>query len=108
MLMCSAYDYYPKQIKVTWMRDGQEVTSDVISTEKLADGDWYYQFHSQLEYTPKSGEKISCMVEHASLDKPIVEYWGELSILLVLSPYHGVTLLLARQSNIILLILEVS
>lgn len=67
------------------MRDGQEVTSDVISTEKLANGNWYYQIHSQLEYTPKSGEQISCMVEHASLDKPIVEHWGELSILLVLT-----------------------
>ncbi|XP_067111177.1 DLA class II histocompatibility antigen, DR-1 beta chain-like [Osmerus mordax] len=75
MLVCGAYDYYPKQIKVTWMRDGQEVTSDVTSTEELVDGDWYYQIHSQLEYTPKSGEKISCMVEHASLDKPIVEHW---------------------------------
>ncbi|XP_046880910.1 HLA class II histocompatibility antigen, DQ beta 1 chain-like [Hypomesus transpacificus] len=75
MLMCSAYDYYPKQIRVTWIRDGQEVTSDVTSTEELVDGDWYYQIHSQLEYMPKSGEKISCMVEHASLDKPIVEHW---------------------------------
>ncbi|XP_062324531.1 H-2 class II histocompatibility antigen, E-S beta chain-like [Osmerus eperlanus] len=75
MLVCRAYDYYPKQIKVTWMRDGQEVTSDVTSTEELVDGDWYYQIHSQLEYTPKSGEKISCMVEHASLDKPIEEHW---------------------------------
>nr|ARQ18736.1 MHC class II beta chain [Plecoglossus altivelis] len=75
ILTCSAYDYYPKQIKVTWMRDGHEVTSGVISTEEQANGDWYYHIHSQLEYTPRSGEKISCMVEHASLDKPIEKYW---------------------------------
>nr|XP_046165743.1 H-2 class II histocompatibility antigen, I-E beta chain-like [Oncorhynchus gorbuscha] len=75
MLMCSAYDFYPKQIRVTWLRDGREVKSDVTSTEELANGDWYYQIHSHLEYTPKSGEKISCMVEHISLTEPMMYHW---------------------------------
>ncbi|KAG7232369.1 hypothetical protein INR49_008937 [Caranx melampygus] len=43
----------PKQIRVSWTRDGQEVSSDVTSTEELADADWYYQIHSHLEYTPR-------------------------------------------------------
>uniref|UniRef100_A0AAY5EN93 Major histocompatibility complex class II DHB n=1 Tax=Electrophorus electricus TaxID=8005 RepID=A0AAY5EN93_ELEEL len=75
MLMCSAYNFYPKKIKVSWLRDGKPVTSDITSTEELADGDWYYQIHSHLEYTPKSGEKISCVVEHASFQKPMVYDW---------------------------------
>uniref|UniRef100_A0A3P9DRP3 Ig-like domain-containing protein n=1 Tax=Maylandia zebra TaxID=106582 RepID=A0A3P9DRP3_9CICH len=75
LLVCSVYDFYPKYIKVSWLRDGQEVTSDVTSTEEMANGDWYYQTHSQLEYTPRSGEKISCKVEHASLEKPLITDW---------------------------------
>ncbi|XP_030621460.1 H-2 class II histocompatibility antigen, E-S beta chain-like [Chanos chanos] len=71
VLMCSAYDFYPKQIKLTWLKDNEPVTSDV-TTEELANGDWYHQIHSQLEYIPKSGEKISCKVEHASFDKPMI------------------------------------
>ncbi|XP_062271269.1 H-2 class II histocompatibility antigen, E-S beta chain-like [Scomber scombrus] len=75
MLVCSLYSFYPKTIIVKWLRDGQEVTSDVTSTEEMADADWYYQIHSHLEYTPRSGEKISCKVEHASLSEPLITDW---------------------------------
>ncbi|XP_048066486.1 rano class II histocompatibility antigen, A beta chain-like isoform X2 [Megalobrama amblycephala] len=75
VLMCSAYEFYPPHIKVSWLRDGKLMTSEATSTMELADGDWYYQIHSELEYTPKSGEKISCMVEHASVNKPMIYDW---------------------------------
>ncbi|KAM3590512.1 uncharacterized protein V6R79_010961 [Siganus canaliculatus] len=75
MLVCSVYSFYPKHIKVTWTRDQVPVTSDITSTEELADGDWYYQVHSHLEYTPRSGEKISCVVEHVSLKEPLITDW---------------------------------
>ncbi|XP_022077399.2 H-2 class II histocompatibility antigen, A-F beta chain-like isoform X1 [Acanthochromis polyacanthus] len=77
VLVCSVYDFYPKQIKVSWFRDGQEVTSEVTSTNVMEDGDWYYQIHSRLEYTPRSRETISCVVEHASLEAPLKTYWGK-------------------------------
>ncbi|CAI5659819.1 unnamed protein product [Oreochromis niloticus] len=75
MLVCSVYDFFPSEIKVRWLRDGQEVTSDVTSTGTMANGDWYYQTHSYVEYTPRSGEKISCVVEHVSLSEPLITDW---------------------------------
>ncbi|KAM4714228.1 H-2 class II histocompatibility antigen, E-S beta chain-like isoform 2-T2 [Anableps anableps] len=77
MLVCRVYSFYPKTIEVRWLRDGQEVTSDVTTTDEMEDGDWYYQVHSTLEYTPRSGEHISCRVEHASLKEPLITAWGK-------------------------------
>ena len=53
------------------------MTTDVTSTEELADGNWLYQVHSHLEFTPTSGEKITCKVEHASLKEPKLYDWGK-------------------------------
>ncbi|XP_040900787.1 boLa class II histocompatibility antigen, DQB*0101 beta chain-like isoform X2 [Toxotes jaculatrix] len=75
MLVCSVHDFYPKQIRVTWRRDGKTVTSDVTSTDELPNGNWLYQMHSYLEYTPRRGEKITCVVEHASLMSPKLYDW---------------------------------
>lgn len=77
MLVCSAYDFYPKHIKVTWHQNGQEVTSGVTSSEVMANGDWTYHVHFYLEYTPGRQDRISCVVEHASLKEPKVYDWGE-------------------------------
>ncbi|KAJ8004924.1 hypothetical protein DPEC_G00141340 [Dallia pectoralis] len=75
MLMCSAYNFYPKHIIITWLRNGQKVNSDVTSTEVLTNGDWSYQIHAYLQYTPTAGERITCMVEHYSLTEPQLHDW---------------------------------
>lgn len=77
MLLCTGYGFYPKQIRVMWLRNGNNVTSDVTSTEELSNGNWLYQIHSYLEFTPRSGGEISCVVEHASLTQPKVYDWGK-------------------------------
>ncbi|RXN19549.1 rano class II histocompatibility A beta chain-like protein [Labeo rohita] len=75
ILVCSAYDFYPKHIRLTWIRDDKVIPADVTSTEEQNNGDWFYQVHSYLEYFPKPGEKISCVVEHASSNKPMIYHW---------------------------------
>uniref|UniRef100_A0A8C4DL39 Ig-like domain-containing protein n=1 Tax=Dicentrarchus labrax TaxID=13489 RepID=A0A8C4DL39_DICLA len=68
MLVCSVYDFFPKHIRVSWLRDGQEVTSDVTSTDELADADWFYQIHSHLEYTPRSVQNQNQNQVHSHLE----------------------------------------
>ncbi|XP_049895391.1 rano class II histocompatibility antigen, A beta chain-like isoform X4 [Epinephelus moara] len=75
MLVCSAYDFYPKHIRVTWHRNGQEVTSGVTLTEVMTNGDWTYQVHSFLEFTPGRQDRVSCVVEHISLREPKISDW---------------------------------
>ncbi|KAF4070300.1 hypothetical protein AMELA_G00284130 [Ameiurus melas] len=75
ILLCTVYDYHPKGIKVSWLRDGEVVTEGVSSTDELSDGDWFYQIHTYLEYTPRPGENISCMVQHESLTQPLISTW---------------------------------
>ncbi|KAI9546108.1 hypothetical protein NQZ68_030695 [Dissostichus eleginoides] len=75
MLVCSAYDCYPKHIRITWLRNGQEVTSGVTLSEVMTNGDWTYQVHSFLEITPGRKDKIRCMVQHASLKEPTIIDW---------------------------------
>lgn len=87
MLKCSAYDYYPSGVTVSWLRDGKVVSEGVSSTEELSDGDWYYQFHTYLEYIPKPGENISCMVQHESLTQPLIYTWSENLVLLYFSEF---------------------
>ncbi|XP_056153624.1 rano class II histocompatibility antigen, D-1 beta chain-like [Lampris incognitus] len=72
VLLCTAYDFYPRDIRLTWLRNGQVFphTSEKLMQEELPSGAWRYQFHSHLEHTPAVGESISCMVEHASLWEP--------------------------------------
>ncbi|KAL7392742.1 hypothetical protein ABVT39_000991 [Epinephelus coioides] len=77
MLQCSVTDFFPCEVRVSWLKDGVEVTSDVSSTDVLANGDWSFQLHSYLELTPRRGERVSCRVDHSSLTESLEVDWGK-------------------------------
>uniref|UniRef100_A0AAQ4PZP4 Ig-like domain-containing protein n=1 Tax=Gasterosteus aculeatus aculeatus TaxID=481459 RepID=A0AAQ4PZP4_GASAC len=69
-LVCSAYDFYPRRIRLAWLRDGQEVTSGATFSEVTTNGNWTYAVHSSLSFTPGGRDRVSCKVEHAGLQEP--------------------------------------
>uniref|UniRef100_H2MBY5 Ig-like domain-containing protein n=1 Tax=Oryzias latipes TaxID=8090 RepID=H2MBY5_ORYLA len=74
-LECSALDFYPKHIRLTWFSNGQEVTEGVTFSDVLPNGDWTYQAHTYLTLTPGKQDHISCMVQHTSLKEPKIYNW---------------------------------
>ncbi|XP_071388591.1 class II histocompatibility antigen, B-L beta chain-like [Centroberyx affinis] len=72
---CRVTGFYPQDIRVTWLKDGSEVTEGVSSTDTLANGDWSYQLTSYLELVPRHGETLSCRVEHSSLEEVLDVPW---------------------------------
>ncbi|XP_078108343.1 HLA class II histocompatibility antigen, DR beta 4 chain-like isoform X2 [Sander vitreus] len=80
MLECSVIGFFPQEVKLSWLRDGVEVTTDVSSTDVLANGDWSFQLHSYLEFTPRRGERVSCRVEHSSLRESLEVDWDTFSL----------------------------
>uniref|UniRef100_A0A4W6BMJ1 Ig-like domain-containing protein n=1 Tax=Lates calcarifer TaxID=8187 RepID=A0A4W6BMJ1_LATCA len=73
MLECSVVGFFPQEVRVSWLRDGVEVTTDVSSTDVLANGDWSFQLHSYLELILKRGERVTCRVDHSSLKENAVD-----------------------------------
>ncbi|KAF4070150.1 hypothetical protein AMELA_G00296730 [Ameiurus melas] len=60
---------------VSWLRNGEVVTEGVSSTDELSDGDWFYQIHTYLEYTPRPGREHLRMVQHEILTQPLISTW---------------------------------
>lgn len=77
MLECSVVGFFPQEVRVSWLRDGVEVTTDVSSTDVLANGDWSFQLHSYLELILKRGERVTCRVDHSSLKESLEVDWGK-------------------------------
>nr|XP_015195144.1 PREDICTED: HLA class II histocompatibility antigen, DRB1-1 beta chain-like isoform X2 [Lepisosteus oculatus] len=75
MLVCHAHGFYPRQIAVSWLRNGQPVSSDLTSMSFASDGDWTYQTLLYLEFTPQGGETFECAVDHVALDGTLKLRW---------------------------------
>uniref|UniRef100_A0A4W6BTG2 Ig-like domain-containing protein n=1 Tax=Lates calcarifer TaxID=8187 RepID=A0A4W6BTG2_LATCA len=75
LLHCSVVGFFPQEVRVSWLRDGVEVTTDVSSTDVLANGDWSFQLHSYLELILKRGERVTCRVDHSSLKESLEVDW---------------------------------
>ncbi|CAM4639950.1 unnamed protein product [Lepidochelys olivacea] len=76
LLVCSVTGFYPGGIEIKWLKNGQEQTAGVVSTELLQNGDWTFQILVMLEMSPRRGDVYTCQVEHISLRGPLRVHWA--------------------------------
>ncbi|XP_069055122.1 class I histocompatibility antigen, F10 alpha chain [Lepisosteus oculatus] len=97
---CLATGFFPKDVTVSWQRDGQELHEDVESGEVVPNGDGSFQVRKRL--TVRAGEKdkyqYSCRVDHKSLNpgEEVVRTWVPPSsnLLVIIGAVVGVLLVL--------------
>ncbi|KAJ6652533.1 hypothetical protein lerEdw1_011439 [Lerista edwardsae] len=76
LLVCSVDSFFPAEIDVTWLRNGQEEDKGrVSSTGLIRNGDWTFSKQVMLEAQPERGDVYACRVEHASLPEPTSVQW---------------------------------
>ncbi|XP_005866350.1 PREDICTED: HLA class II histocompatibility antigen, DRB1-4 beta chain isoform X1 [Myotis brandtii] len=75
LLVCSVNGFYPGNIEVRWLRNGQEEEAGVVSTGLIRNGDWTFQTLVMLETAPRSGEVYTCQVQHPSRTSPVTVEW---------------------------------
>ncbi|XP_011800215.1 PREDICTED: HLA class II histocompatibility antigen, DM beta chain isoform X2 [Colobus angolensis palliatus] len=76
MLACYVWGFYPADVTITWMKNGNLVIPH-SSGQKTAqpNGDWTYQTLSFLALTPSYGDTYTCVVEHIGAPEPILRDW---------------------------------
>ncbi|XP_023583859.1 major histocompatibility complex class I-related gene protein isoform X1 [Trichechus manatus latirostris] len=88
-LFCRAHGFYPPEISMIWMRDGEEIIQEIDYGDILPSGDGTYQTWISVEMDSQSSNIYSCHVQHC--DRHMVLQVPEESetILLVMKAISG-------------------
>ncbi|XP_065435854.1 class I histocompatibility antigen, F10 alpha chain-like isoform X4 [Chrysemys picta bellii] len=74
-LSCKVSGFYPRDITVTWLKNGESRQQETYSEGILPNGDGTYQTWATMEIDPKIKAHFSCHVEHESLLEPLSVSW---------------------------------
>lgn len=78
MLACYVWGFYPADVVITWMKNGQLVTPHNIKERAAqSNGDWTYQTVSYLALTPSYGDIYTCVVQHSGTPEPVRQDWSK-------------------------------
>nr|7ZT2_A Chain A, Major histocompatibility complex class I-related gene protein [Homo sapiens]7ZT4_A Chain A, Major histocompatibility complex class I-related gene protein [Homo sapiens]7ZT5_A Chain A, Major histocompatibility complex class I-related gene protein [Homo sapiens]7ZT7_A Chain A, Major histocompatibility complex class I-related gene protein [Homo sapiens]7ZT8_A Chain A, Major histocompatibility complex class I-related gene protein [Homo sapiens]7ZT9_A Chain A, Major histocompatibility c len=66
-LFCKAHGFYPPEIYMTWMKNGEEIVQEIDYGDILPSGDGTYQAWASIELDPQSSNLYSCHVEHSGV-----------------------------------------
>ncbi|KAL8213476.1 UNVERIFIED_CONTAM: hypothetical protein K2H54_065971 [Gekko kuhli] len=76
-LFCQLYGFYPKEIEVAWMKDGEDQKPDTFTGGVVPNSDGTYHTWLSIEVDPKEKDRYRCRVEHDSLLEPLDLAWEE-------------------------------
>ncbi|XP_048472843.1 class I histocompatibility antigen, F10 alpha chain-like isoform X2 [Rhincodon typus] len=74
-LSCLVTGFYPVDIEVTWLRDG-EVMSETQSSGIRPNHDGTHQTQKEIEISAGDEDQYSCQIEHSSLSEAKLYQWG--------------------------------
>ncbi|XP_072844012.2 class I histocompatibility antigen, F10 alpha chain isoform X2 [Pogona vitticeps] len=75
ILVCQAYGFYPKEIDVTWRKEGEVLQEGTFHRSVAPYLDGTYHAWLSIEIDPKERDQYRCHVDHASLGEPLVLAW---------------------------------
>ncbi|XP_066471735.1 major histocompatibility complex class I-related gene protein-like [Tiliqua scincoides] len=70
-LLCQAHGFYPKEIDVTWRKDGEVRQEDTFHGVVSPNPDGTYYTWLSIEIDPKERSHYRCHVEHDGLQDPL-------------------------------------
>ncbi|XP_066469447.1 major histocompatibility complex class I-related gene protein-like [Tiliqua scincoides] len=70
-LLCRAHGFYPKEIDVTWRKDGEVKEGDTFRGAVSPNADGTYYTWLSIEIDPKERRRYRCHVEHDGLLEPL-------------------------------------
>ncbi|XP_043939099.1 class I histocompatibility antigen, F10 alpha chain-like [Protopterus annectens] len=76
-LSCLVTGFYPQEIDVNWVRNGNVVIRPEGSSGTLPNHDGTYQIKKWVQVNPYDGHTYSCLVKHSSIDQGIETTWKE-------------------------------
>ncbi|XP_052599803.1 H-2 class II histocompatibility antigen, E-U alpha chain [Peromyscus californicus insignis] len=75
ILICFVDKFSPPVVNVTWLRNGQPVTTGVSETVFLPREDHLFRKFHYLTFLPSTTDVYDCMVEHWGLEEPLLKHW---------------------------------
>ncbi|XP_038672216.1 class I histocompatibility antigen, F10 alpha chain-like isoform X2 [Scyliorhinus canicula] len=79
-LSCLVTGFYPVDIEVTWLRNG-EVMSETQSSGLRPNHDGSHQIQKEIEINAGDEDQYSCQIEHSSLAEPKLHQWDSPSVI---------------------------